>query len=63
MAKAKSNTVKIKLVKSLIGSSEAQRKVVKALGLTKKDQTVEHNETPIIMGMVNKVSHLLEVTK
>ena len=63
MAKAKSNTVKIKLVKSLIGSSEAQRKVVKALGLTKKDQTVEHNETPIIMGMVNKVSHLLEVIK
>lgn len=63
MAKAKTNTVKIKLVKSLIGSSEAQRKVVKALGLTKKDQTVEHNETPIIMGMVNKVSHLLEVTK
>lgn len=63
MAKAKTNTIKIKLVKSLIGSSEAQRKVVKALGLTKKDQTVEHNETPIIMGMVNKVSHLLEVTK
>lgn len=63
MAKAKTNTVKIKLVKSLIGSSEAQRKVVKALGLTKKDQTVEHNETPIIMGMVNKVSHLLEVIK
>ena len=63
MAKAKSNTIKIKLVKSLIGSSEAQRKVVKALGLTKKDQTVEHNETPIIMGMVNKVSHLLEVIK
>ena len=63
MAKAKTNTIKIKLVKSLIGSSEAQRKVVKALGLTKKDQTVEHNETPIIMGMVNKVSHLLEVIK
>ena len=63
MAKAKSNTIKIKLVKSLIGSSEAQRKVVKSLGLTKKDQIVEHNETPIIMGMVNKVSHLLEVVK
>jgi len=63
MAKAKTSTIKIKLVKSLIGSSEAQRKVVAALGLTKKDQTVEHNETPIIMGMVNKVSHLLEVIK
>jgi len=63
MAKAKTSKIKIKLVKSLIGSSEAQRKVVAALGLTKKDQTVEHNETPIIMGMVNKVSHLLEVIK
>lgn len=63
MAKTKSNTVKIKLVKSLIGSSEAQRRVVAALGLSKKDQTVEHSETPTIMGMVNKVSHLLEVTK
>ena len=63
MAKAKTNTIKIKLVKSLIGASEAQRKVVKSLGLTKKDQTVEHNETPVIMGMVNKVSHLLEIVK
>ena len=62
-AKTNNKKIQIKLVKSLIGSSEAQRKVVKALGLTKKDQTVEHNETPIIMGMVNKVSHLLEVTK
>lgn len=63
MAKTKSNTVKIKLVKSLIGSSEAQRKVVAALGLTKKDQIVEHSDSPVIMGMVNKVSHLLEVIK
>ena len=57
----KTNTVKIKLVKSLIGSSEKQRRVVRALGLTKKDQIVEHNESATIMGMVNKVSHLLEV--
>ncbi len=63
MAKTKNNTIKIKLVKSLIGSSEAQRRVVAALGLSKKDQTVEHAETATIMGMVNKVSHLLEVTK
>ena len=38
MAKTKTNTVKIKLVRSLIGASEAQRKVVASLGLTKKDQ-------------------------
>ena len=63
MADKKSNTIKIKLVKSLIGCSEKQRNVVKGLGLTKKDQVVEHSETATIMGMVNKVSHLLEVTK
>ena len=47
--------IKIKLVKSLIGASEAQRKVVKGLGLTKKDQVVEHMNSATIMGMVNKV--------
>ncbi|MBQ8668522.1 50S ribosomal protein L30 [bacterium] len=63
MADKKSNTIKIKLVKSLIGCSEKQRNVVKGLGLTKKDQVVEHYESATIMGMVNKVSHLLEVVK
>ena len=55
--------IQIKLVRSLIGSSEAQRRVVKGLGLTKKDQVVEHASTPTIMGMVNKVSHLVEIVK
>ena len=63
MAKNDQKQIKIKLVKSLIGSSEPQRKVVKALGLTKKDQVVEHYNSPVIMGMVNKVSHLLKVTE
>jgi len=56
-------TVKIKLKKSLIGSTKDQIKVVKALGLTKTNQVVEHSETPVIMGMVNKVPHLLEIVK
>lgn len=63
MADKNTNTIKIKLVRSLIGSSESQRKVVRALGLTKKDQVVEHNQSATIMGMVNKVSHLLEIVK
>ncbi len=63
MAKTANKKIQIKLVKSLIGCSEAQRKVAKALGFTKKDQVVEHEASPIIMGMVNKISHLLEVTK
>ena len=61
MAKTKETKVKIKLVKSLIGCSETQRKVAKALGFTKKNQVVEHTKSATIMGMVNKISHLLEV--
>ncbi|DAA97781.1 TPA: 50S ribosomal protein L30 [Candidatus Gastranaerophilales bacterium HUM_9] len=61
MAKAKQ--IKIKLVRSLIGCSPAQRKVVAALGLKKKDQVVEHSDSAIIMGMVNKVSHLVSVVE
>ena len=63
MAKKSENKIKIKLVKSLIGTPETQRKVVRGLGLTKKDQIVEHNESATIMGMVKKVSHLVEVVK
>ena len=55
--------IKIKQVKSTIGASEAQVKVVRALGLKKKDQVVEHLASATIMGMVNKVPHLLEVTE
>ena len=61
MAKAKQ--IKIKLVRSLIGCSPSQRKVVAALGLKKKDQVVEHSDSAIIMGMVNKVSHLVSVVE
>ena len=63
MAKNDQKQIKIKLVRSLIGSSEPQRRVVKALGLTKKDHVVEHYNSPTIMGMVNKVSHLLDVVE
>ena len=63
MTKTAQKQIKIKLVKSLIGASDSQRKVVAALGLTKKDQVVEHFDSPTIMGMVNKVSHLLAIVE
>ncbi|RAI09531.1 MAG: 50S ribosomal protein L30 [Candidatus Melainabacteria bacterium] len=63
MTDKKAEMIKIKLVKSLIGSSEKQCRVVRGLGLTKKDQVVEHAASATIMGMVNKVSHLLEIVK
>ena len=63
MANKKSEKIQIKLVKSLIGTPETQRRVVRGLGLTKKNQVVEHSSTPTILGMVNKVSHLVEIVK
>lgn len=61
MAKKQLKQIKIKLVKSLIGASESQRKVVKGLGLTKQNQVVEHYNSDTILGMVNKVPHLVQV--
>ena len=61
MTDKKANSIKIKLVRSLIGTPEAQRRVVRGLGLTKKDQVVEHYDSPTILGMVNKVSHLVQI--
>jgi large subunit ribosomal protein L30 len=65
-AKEKSNEkssvkIKVKLVKSLIGRPETQRKVVKALGLYKTNQVVEHFDSPIIRGMLHQVKHLILV--
>lgn len=63
MVKTELKKIKIKLKKSLIGSSETQRKVATALGLRKINQVVEHCESKVIMGMVNKISHLLEIVE
>jgi large subunit ribosomal protein L30 len=53
--------LRIKLVKSVIGSKKDQKATVAALGLRKIRQVVEHDDTPQIRGMINKVSHLVEV--
>ena len=53
--------LKITLVKSTIGESPYQKKVVEALGLRKIRQSVELPDTPQTRGAVNKVSHLLKV--
>lgn len=53
--------LKIKLTKSLIGASVKQKRVVKALGLSKMNQVVEHDNTDIIKGMINAVPHMVSV--
>lgn len=53
--------LKVKLVKSVIGRKEDQVRTVAALGLKKLNSEVEHNDTPQIRGMIQKVIHLVEV--
>ncbi|MBN2043407.1 MAG: 50S ribosomal protein L30 [Anaerolineales bacterium] len=60
MAK-KNRTLKITLVKSPIGYTKRQKGTVSALGLKKLNQTVEHEDTPVIRGMIHKISHLVQV--
>jgi large subunit ribosomal protein L30 len=54
-------TLKITLVRSPIGYAEDQKRTVRALGLRRMHQTVEQMDTPVIRGMVSKVSHLVKV--
>ena len=53
--------IKVTLTKSVIGASPKQRKVVEALGLKKRHQSVELVDTPAARGAINKVPHLLTV--
>jgi len=53
--------LKVKLIKSTIGRKDDQIATVKALGLKKINSEVEHNDTPQIRGMIQKVIHLVEV--
>jgi len=53
--------LKITLVRSPIGYSKRQKGTVRALGLKKINHTVEHDDTPVIRGMIAKVSHLVVV--
>lgn len=66
MAKAKSSKskekiVRVTLVKSPIGYSKRQKGTVRALGLRRMHQTVEHVDTSVLRGMLAKVSHLVLV--
>ena len=53
--------IKVTQVKSRIGSTERQKKTLDALGLRRLNRTVEVEGTPQVLGMVNKVKHLVKV--
>jgi large subunit ribosomal protein L30 len=48
-------------VKSCIGYPGDQRRTVRALGLHRLQQTVEHEDSPVLRGMIQKIRHLLKV--
>jgi len=51
----------VKQVRSKINCPLDQKRTLEALGLRKMGQVVEHDENPAILGMVNKVKHLVSV--
>ncbi|MFT4850095.1 MAG: large subunit ribosomal protein L30 [Sediminicola sp.] len=53
--------IKVKKVKSAINRTLRQKRTLEALGLSKIGQVVEHDDTPNILGMVNKVKHLVSI--
>ena len=54
-----SGMLKITLIKSMIGRPEKHRKVLRVMGLSKLNRTVELQNTPSVRGMVQKVCHLV----
>lgn len=53
--------VKLTQVKSQIGESQRHRGTLRALGLGKIGNTAEHDESPVLAGMLRKVAHLVKV--
>jgi large subunit ribosomal protein L30 len=60
---AKVKKLEVKLTKSVIGEKPKNRATVRGLGLRRMQQTVEHNDTPAIRGMIHAVAHLVTVTE
>lgn len=55
--------IKVQQVKSRIKCPKDQKRTLDALGLRKMNQIVEHEDTPSILGMIEKVKHLVSVVK
>jgi large subunit ribosomal protein L30 len=53
--------IKITQIKSKIGSSKKQRANLEALGLRRINHSVERENTPVVMGMIEKVLHLVRI--
>ena len=58
---AEAKKIAIKQIRSRIGRPGKHRRTLEALGLKRHQQTVIHNDTPAIRGMIAQISHLVEV--
>ncbi len=54
-------TIRITYIKSAAGYTDDQEQTIRSLGLSRLHQSVEKPDTPDVRGMINKVSHLLEI--
>lgn len=63
MAKKKAKLIEITQVRSGIGRQERHRRTLRALGIKRHQQSVVHEDTPAIQGMIDTVSHLVEVSE
>jgi len=61
MPESNARTLKVTLVRSPIGYDWRQKRTVRALGLRRMNQTVEHADTPAVRGMLARVRHLVNV--
>jgi large subunit ribosomal protein L30 len=59
--KTEKKTLRVTLVRSPIGYPEPQKRTVRALGLHRMNQTIEHEDSPAVRGMITKVVHLVRI--
>jgi large subunit ribosomal protein L30 len=59
--KAEGKKIRVTLVRSPIGYPEPQKATVRALGFRRLHQTVEHEDTPVVRGMIAKVIHMVRI--
>lgn len=59
--KTETKVIRVTLIQSPIGYPEPQKRTVRALGLRRMNQTIEHQDSPAVRGMITKVVHLVRV--
>jgi len=59
----KGGRLRIRMIGSVIGCPEKQRATVRGLGLRRRHQVVEREDTPAVRGMVKKIPHLVEIVE